>query len=95
MSESAILDRAVKAQAVLDSDIYKQAYEDCRAAIIVQIDACPLKDVEQAENLRKCLRLLRDVRANMLEALNAGKLPTWRIEQEQQARKNPFRGLFR
>ena len=31
----------------------------------------------------------------MVEAMNAGKLAVFRIEQEKKAKENPFRGLFR
>jgi hypothetical protein len=89
------IDRALQAQAVLTNPLYQEAYELCRLAIIHQIEKCPLNDVESAENLRKCLKLLRDVRANMLEAVNAGKIPSFRIEQEKKDKANPFKGLFR
>ena len=89
------IERAQQAKAVLDSQIYQEAYELCRLAIYDRIEKCSLNDVESAENLRKCLKLLRDVRANMVEALNSGKLAAFNIEQEEKAKKNPFKGLFR
>lgn len=89
------IDRAIKAKAIIESEMYQEAYELCRMSILDRIDKCPLNDIETAENLRKCLRLLRDVRANMLEAINVGKLAEFRIQQEIQKSKNPFKGLFR
>jgi hypothetical protein len=89
------IDRQIKAQSVLTNPLYQEAYELCRLAIIDQIEKCPMSATEAAEDLRKCLRLLRDVRANMLEAVNAGKLVAFRIEQEKKDKSNPFKGLFR
>lgn len=83
------------AQSVLDNPAYQKAYEDCRLAILDRIEKLPLAEVGAAEDLRKCLRLLRDVQANMVHALNKGKLEQFAIEQAIKAKSNPFRGLFR
>ena len=84
-----------QAKAVLDSKAYQGAYEMCRLAILDGIERCKLSDTATAEDLRKCLKLLRDVRANMAVALNNGKVDQFNIEQAEKAKKNPFRGLFR
>ena len=89
------IDRANKAKAVLDNPLYQESFEMCRLAIIDRIEKCPLNDVDSAENLRKCLKLLRDVRANLTAALNSGKKAEFEIAKEIEAKKNPFRGLFR
>jgi hypothetical protein len=95
MTPAEELARATKAKAVLDNPLYQESFEMCRLAIIDRIEKCPINDTESAENLRKCLRLLRDVQANMVVALNSGKMAQFTLEQEAAAKKNPFRGLFR
>ena len=95
MSAAQEIDRATKAKAVLDNPMYQESFELCRLAIIDRIEKCPINDMESAENLRKCLKLLRDVRANLTVALNSGKVAEFTITQEAVAKKNPFRGLFR
>lgn len=87
--------KSEQAKAVLENPAYKDAYEQCRLAILTRIEQCPWNDVESAENLRKALKLLRDVQANMAVALNTGKLEAFNIEQAQKSKANPFRGLFR
>lgn len=89
------MDRATKAKAVLDNPLYQESFELCRLAIIDRIEQCPLTDVEQAEKLRLSLRLLRDVRLNLTVALNSGKMAEFNLAKEQEAKKNPLRGLFR
>lgn len=89
------IERANKAKAVLESPAYQEAYDLVRQAIIERIEKCPLSETPTAEDLRRCLKLLRDVRANMTTAINTGKLVSFRLEQDEVRRKNPLRHLFR
>jgi len=93
MTPAQAIDRANRAKAILDNPMYDESFELCRLAILDRIEKCPIADTATAEDLRKCLKLLRDVKANVLVALNTGKVDAFRIEQE--ARKNPLRNLFR
>lgn len=95
MNDPQLIDRATKAKAVLESPAYEQSWADVRAAIIALIEKTPLGDTQTAEDLRRCLKLLRDVRANLEAAMNAGKLPEFRIVQEQKRRANPLAGFFK
>lgn len=88
-------ERAVRAQAVLENAAYTDSYDMVRLAIIERIENCPLQDTNTAEDLRRCLRLLRDVRLNLEVALKTGKVINFRMEQDEKARKNPLRGIFR
>ena len=94
-NEQKLVDRAARAQAVLESDIYQEAWENTRAAIIQLIEKTPLSETETAEDLRRCLKLLRDVRANLELVLNQGKIASFRLAEEEKRRKNPLRNLFR
>lgn len=89
------IEQANRAKAVLDSPAYQAAYEGVRAAIIERIEKCPLGDTATAEDLRRCLKLLRDVQLNMVVAMNSGKLEQFRLDEEKKRKDNPFRSLFR
>jgi hypothetical protein len=89
------MERANRAKAILEDPLYQESYELCRLAIHDRIEKLPLAEVGAAEDLRKCLRLLRDVRANMIEALNTGKVAAFRIAEDEKVKKNPLKGLFR
>lgn len=95
MNESQLIERANRAQAVLDNPLYDDAYNLVRLAIIDQIEKLPLADVAKAEDLRKCLKLLRDVKANLTEVLNSGKIVSFKISEAEKAKKNAFRNYFR
>jgi hypothetical protein len=88
------VERADKAKAILDSPLYQEAYDGVRAAIIERIEKCSLTDTQTAEDLRRCLKLLKDVRLNMEVMVNHGKIERFKLEQEQKP-KNPLRNLFR
>lgn len=85
------IDQANKAKAVLEAPGFNEAFKATREQIIRGIEACPLADAQKAEDLRRCLKLLNDVRMNLETAVNGGKLEAFRIEQQEKRRSNPFR----
>jgi len=85
LTEGQLLERAHKARGILENHMYQESFEMVHKAIIARIEACPMSDTAAAEDLRKCLRLLRDVRANLDLALQQGKIVSFRIEQERAA----------
>jgi len=89
------IDRADKAKAILESPVYNEAYEGVRAAILANIEKCSLSDTQTAEDLRRCLKLLKDVRANMAVMLQGGKVEAFKIQEEQRRKDNPLRNFFR
>lgn len=89
------IDRAHKAKAILDSPVYQEAYAMVRMAIIDRIERCPIADTQTAEDLRKCLKLLRDVRANFEAALGDGKVEQFNLTEAEKRKANPLRHLFR
>ena len=89
------IERADKAKAILESPIYQEAYDGVRTAIIERIEKCSLTDIQTAEDLRRCLKLLKDVKLNLEVMLNHGKIEKFQLQQELERKKNPLRNLFR
>ena len=89
------IDDGNKAKAVLDNPVYQAAYEAVRQAIYRDIGKLPIESVEAAEKLRMCLKVLSSVQANMVTALNGGKIEAFKLEEEKKRRDNPLRSLFR
>ena len=94
MTEQANIDRANKAKAILEAPGFNEAFVAVRQAIIDRIELCSLKDVETAEHLRVCLKLLKDVRTNLTAAVESGKVDSFRMAQDLERKKNPLRGIF-
>lgn len=95
INQATVLDRATKAKAILENPMYDESFEMVRLAIHARIEGCPLNDTESAENFRKCLKLLRDVKANLAAALESGKVVQFSIAETEAKRKNPLKGFFR
>jgi len=89
------LERAQKAAAILESPVFTEAFESVRTAIIDRLEKCPLNAAQEADELRKCLRLLRDVRLNLVAVIGNGKVAGFRLEQDEQRKKNPLRFFYR
>ena len=89
------MERANKARIILESQMYGESWDMVRQAIIARIEACPLSDTAQAEDLRKCLRLLRDVRANLELTMKQGHLASFELAQKEERRKRTIKDFFR
>lgn len=83
MNESAKIDRAQKAQRLLNDELFNEAFNLTRQAIFERIETTPLRDVEGLSQLRLCLKLLGDVKANIKQILNDGKVAEFNIEQQK------------
>lgn len=95
MNEYQILDRATKATAILENPVYQEAWDSTRLAIIALIEKTPMSEVQTAEDLRRCLKLLRDVRLNLELLMKQGKVASFNLAQEKSRKDNPLRNLFR
>lgn len=87
------VERADRAQRILNDDLYKESFELTRQAIYAQIEKTPIRDTEGLMHLRLCLKLLGDVRANLTAILNDGKKEQFDIEEQKRFAK--IRNLFR
>lgn len=77
------IDRAQKAERILNDPIFIEAFENTRQAIFQKIEATPIRDDEGLKHLRLSLKLLSDVRANLTAVLNDGKVEEFRIEEQK------------
>lgn len=89
------IERSDKAKAIISSPIYEESFDLVRNKLIIGIENCPVSDVAMAEDFRKCLKLLKAVRANLETAINTGKLEQFRLDELEKRKKNPLRGIFR
>lgn len=79
------IQRGLAAQSILDSEIYKEAFESVRLAIISQWEKTPIRDHEGQHELRLMIKLLGDVQANIKQVAETGKLAKLQINQEKGA----------
>ena len=88
------IERGARAKALLEDALFKEAFEGVRAAIIDRIERCPLNDSATAEDLRRCMRLLRDVRANLEVAVQDGQVLKFRLDQDEATQKKRRLGII-
>lgn len=89
---SDVIARAQSAQRILSDPEFIAAFDNTKTAIFQKIEQTPIRDTEGLTQLRLCLKLLSDVRANLENVLSNGKLAEFNIEQEKQRRFSLFRG---
>lgn len=92
MNQQQKIDRAQKAERILNDELYKDSFELTRQAIYQQIEKTPIRDIEGLTHLRLCLKLLTDVRANLESVLRDGKVAEFNIEEQKRLSK--IRRLF-
>jgi hypothetical protein len=92
VGEKGKIDRAQRVDKLLKDPEFIQAFESTKQAIFEKIEQTPIRDIEGLTNLRLCLKLLGDVRANLENVLNDGKIAEFNIEQEKKRRFALFRG---
>ncbi len=68
------VNRAAKAQALLNDPELSEAFESVRKSIIDRWEAAPIRDRDGAHELKLMLKLLGDVRANIQSVVNTGKV---------------------
>jgi hypothetical protein len=77
------IERAQKAERILTDPLFAEAFENTRQAIFHKIEQTPIRDAEGLANLRLSLKLLQDVRANLTQMLNDGKIEQYRLEEKK------------
>lgn len=68
------IDRGQKALRLLEDPTLIEAFELVRQAIHERWETAPIRDRDGAHELKLQLKLLNDVRANLEQAVNDGKL---------------------
>lgn len=85
------IERATKAERLINDPLFAEAFENTRQAIFHKIEQTPIRDDEGLKHLRLCLKLLQDVRANLVSILNDGKVAEFEIEQRKVAQLRDFK----
>lgn len=76
------IEKGYQAEHLLNNDIFKEAVQSVRQAIIDKWSASPIADRDGQHELRIMLKLLNDVEANIKRFVDDGKLAKFRIEEE-------------
>lgn len=84
---SDVIQRAQRAEKLLNDPELQAAFDNTKQAIFQKIEVTPIRDTEGLTQLRLCLKLLSDVRANLTKVLNDGKVAEFNIEETKRLAK--------
>ena len=89
------IDRGAKADKWLNDDMYVEAVEAVRSAIISKWSASPLRDVEGQHELRLMLKILDDVTGYVKKAAKDGQFAVAQLERERRNVRERMRDAAR
>lgn len=81
------IDRADKAARILNDPLYQESFESVRLALLAKFEAAPLTDPDGIMMIRLCMKLLKDVKANLDTAISDGKIAAFEIEEKKRVAK--------
>lgn len=81
MTTEETLERANRAEKLVNDPMLSEAFETVRVTLLENIEAAPIRDSEGVHELRLMLKLLRSTRAYLEKAVRDGKIVVQRIEE--------------
>lgn len=81
------IERGERAARILNDEIFKDAFESVRQALLTKFESAPVADTEGMTKIRLCLKLLNDVRANIEATMNDGKVAAFELEEQKRVAK--------
>ena len=86
MNLHADLEKGSRAEALVRSEVYQEAFKGVRQAILETWANSPIRDTEGQHELRVMLKLLDDLNGHLVSMVNTGKLASAQIEHENKAK---------
>lgn len=77
------IQRAEKAQRILEDELFKESFESVRQALLQKFESAPVGDADGIMKVRLCLKLLSDVRANLETVIRDGKVEEFNIKEQK------------
>lgn len=77
------MDRGAKARSLLDNELFNESFTMVRELLLKRLEEWSFEDPQGAEKTRLMLKLLRDVRANIEQAVKDGKFSQLRLDHER------------
>jgi hypothetical protein len=95
MTPEVILERANKAEKLLNDPLLTEAFEMVRQRLLDTIESAPIRDVDAMRESQLMLKLLRGVRANLEQAMKDGKVIIQRLEEKRRLTPVEFSTIYR
>jgi hypothetical protein len=82
-------DRGVKAEKLLNDELFNEAFANVRENLLANLEEWPLDDPSGAEKLRMMLKVISAVRKHLEKVLRDGKVAAHELELERRKDLSP------
>lgn len=86
-------ERGGKANALLKSEIYQEAFREVERALIDKWKECPIRDVEGQTSLKMMHKLLSEVRGYIEQVAEDGKMAALTLDHERSIKEKAKRAF--
>jgi hypothetical protein len=93
MNLHADLEKGGRADQLIKSEAYQDAFKGVRQAILETWASSPIRDSEGQHELRLMLKLLEDLNGHIVSMVNTGKLAAAQIQHENKAKEMAKRAI--
>jgi len=87
------LERAAKARAVLESELFQEAMAVIEADTLEKWKASPVRDAEGQLALRLKWQIIQEIRGHLADVMTSGKMASAQLDRELTLRERMRRGL--
>lgn len=95
MTPEQSLERAGKAEKLLNDSMLMEAFELVRTQILTNIENAPVRDRDGVHEMQLMLKLLRGVRVNLEQAVRDGKVVIATLEQKRRLSPTEYSAGYR
>ena len=95
MTPEQVLERASKAEKLLNDPLFNESFELVRQRLLETIESAPIRDVDAMRESQLMLKLLRGVRVNIEQAMKDGKVVVQRLEEKRRMTPVEFSTTYR
>lgn len=95
MTPEQALERAGRAEKLVNDPMLIEAFELVRTQILKNIEDAPVRDRDGVHEMQLMLKLLRGVRANLEQAVRDGKVVLATLEQKRRLAPVEFSQAYR
>jgi hypothetical protein len=80
MELAEIADKGIRADALLNDEVFTEAMANLRNAIVQKWTECPIRDVEAQHELKLMVKLLADLEGNIRAFIQDGKMAAFELD---------------
>ena len=75
--------RGERAEKLLGNDLFVEAFDKLREAILNSIEEAPIRDRDGVHELKLMLKVLKDVKGHIIQVVETGQMAKIQLEQQE------------